>query len=200
MADVQEFEPGAWGARDRLENVKRSAPAVLAAVVLLVVASRNLALGTTLAVAGVTLLVVVPAVVLFERRGYQRERVVVTPDAVEKRRGTRVLARVSRTGGLRAMRFTPESLGQKIGFEQLVLLDGSSSLRLTSARWNAQHDAILRAVGVDAPLVRAKEAHQRVPKAFPLWKRRPNLVAGLSVFGLIALFVVGAVVYALVVG
>ncbi len=201
MSPVQELRPGGWDSRDRLENVRRSWPALVAAAALLLVASRSSSGGTLLVVAGLTVLVTVPVVLLFERLGYQRERLLVSPDAVEKRRSTKLLARVDRTAGtLRALRFVPESAGRTIGFEQLLLTDGAQHLRLTSARWHSQHEAVLDALGLDAPLLRAPDAHRQVPGAFALWERRPNLVAGLSVLGVIVALLLGVVVLALVSG
>jgi hypothetical protein len=170
--------------------VAASLVVLLIAVVFLVASGARLGWGDTLAIGLPTLLVVVPAVLLYERLVYQRERLVITTDSVEKRRGGKVLDRLDRRSGVQALRFRLSAAGQPWGLEKLLLHDGTHHLRLHSDRWSSQHAAILDAIGVDATPVDHQAAQREVPGAFPLWERRPNLVAGLVVLGLIVLVLV----------
>jgi hypothetical protein len=184
-ADRIELRPGPWGRRERSARVAASSLVLVVALGLLSVALRRVSWLDVLLVAAATLVLVVPAVLLFERVVRRRERVVVTPDTVEKHRGDRVLVRLDRHAPVHALRFRAAMSGQPWGLPKLLLHDGRGHLRLESDRWLSRHDEILDALGLDAPTVDHATAHARVPDAFPLWERRPNLVAGLSVLGLV---------------
>ncbi|ALX05971.1 hypothetical protein [Aeromicrobium erythreum] len=197
MAVTQELRPGPWGWAERRRRIAASGAVLAVAVGLLLLAGRGTGLLGVLLIAVPTVVVTVPSILLYERLTYQRESLVITARTLEMYRGDRLLHRLDRTAPIRALRFRLSASGHPFGLPKLLLHDGRDHVRLASDRWLVRHEQLLTALGVEAPTVDHRQAQQLVPDAFPLWERRPNLVAGLSVLGLLVAIVAVPVVGAL---